>query len=106
MTTHAPVDIETVEATGYENDDGTLYGYANHRIYERNPGAVPVRIVRERDWQAIRQQLTARDELLRDIQKWFNDKRMGTYQYMEGSGFYEDKGVMDERITDLLGDAP
>jgi hypothetical protein len=48
---------------------------------------------------------TAREDLLRDIQKWFSDKRMGTYQYMEGSDFYEDKSVLNDRITDVLGDA-
>jgi hypothetical protein len=30
---------------------------------------------------------------------------MGTYQYMEGSDFYEDKSVLNDRITDVLGDA-
>jgi hypothetical protein len=56
--------------------------------------------------ERLRLSATAREELLRDIQKWFNDKRMGTYQYMEGSDFYEDKDVMNDRITDVLGDAP
>lgn len=54
--------IETVEAVSYENEDGTLYGYANHKDWAGNPGAVPVRFMRERDYEALRSALTAEAE--------------------------------------------
>jgi hypothetical protein len=46
-------EIETVEAVSYENADGTLYGYANHKDWAGNPGTVLVRFMRERDYQAL-----------------------------------------------------
>lgn len=62
MTKEPNVGPETVEAVGYEHDDGTLYGYANHVDFKGNPGGIPVRIMRESDYQALRSQLTASEK--------------------------------------------
>lgn len=58
-TETTPAPVETVKAVSYENADGTLYGYANHKDWKGNPGAVPVRFMRERDYKAMRSTLAA-----------------------------------------------
>lgn len=58
MTT-TPAPVEAIEAVGYENADGALYGYANHKAFTGNPCSIPVRIIREGDYQAMVNALTA-----------------------------------------------
>ena len=60
---------ETVQAIGYENDDGTLYGYANHKSFEGNPCGIQVRIIRESDYQEMKLAATARDATLEKANK-------------------------------------
>jgi hypothetical protein len=46
-----------------------------------------------------------RDEavaLIKDLQGWLNDKRRGTWRYMEGSEVYEDQHEWLARIDALL----
>lgn len=68
MTTPIDISPEAVEAVGYENYNGTLYGYANHKNYADNPGAIPVRIIREADYQALRLQLTASEKRVAELE--------------------------------------
>ena len=55
--------------------------------------------------ERMRWRLTNAEEalkVLREVQEWLKDERMGTWPYMEGTGFYEDKGRILERIEQVL----
>lgn len=44
-------------------------------------------------------------KVLREVQAWLKDERMGTWPYMEGTGFYEDKNRILERVEQVLKEA-
>jgi len=43
-------------------------------------------------------------QVLENCRRFLTDKKIGQYQYMEGSGFYEDRDTVVAEIDDVLSD--